>query len=423
MKNLILYGSQNLSNKKFGIENASELRGSMFSIQKINNARFPGSTIVDKKVSDKSINVSCVLRATDNLTLRDVENEYAKALNEEDRYFRICRNYHVFTQMEDYLGWQYQGDATSLEFDDDVFQYGDGSIKFNSDVSEANTYTGISTEQATEYNLGPYDGNGSFELWVYLPQVLGISTIELAIGNNTSNYYSGTTTEQYDDTEFRIGWNFISLKLSEMSITGTIDPYNFGSYISVKINYNGSMTDHDDFRVGGVLWQEEDETVNYNSYISGFMVDSQHYDISRANGRLSVVAYEGIAESTHEYNVLGLRDQVGATATGSVDLDGSFTPSPIITVDIKSATNVSGITLSNTTTGDSVSVDRTYSAGEILIIDTDNREVTVGGESQDYDDVLPRFVLGNNDIQISIKTTGEESLEYETQDSNLTGEV
>jgi len=423
MSSLVLYGSQNLSNSKMGISQISGFRGSNSQIQRINNARFPGSTVVDKKVSDRTLSASGVIRSTADLSLEEVINEYSKAFSKEDRYFRISQNYEVFTGLTDETGWQTQGDTTTITFDTETLQYSDGSIRFDGDVSIAAGYSGVYTTTGTEADLSSYGTRGAFECWVYLPQTAGITGIELKIGNDASNYYSCIATNQYDDTNFEVGWNYISCRVATMSVTGTLDTYGVGSYISVKVNYSSTMTDQTEFRLGGVLWQEEERTRNFRAFVEDFDVDMQHYDINRANFNLSVFVYEGVAESTGSFNVLGLTAQTGATATGTVELDGTYTPYPAVSIDIISATNVSDLTLSNTTTGDTVQVTRTYSAGEKVVIDTDKRIVTVNGTSVDYDDVLPRFILGNNNIQIAMSSTGIESEDETVQNSNLTGEA
>lgn len=423
MKNLILYGPQNLTNKKCGVEGIQNFRGNSSSIQSIRNARFAGSTVVDKKYNDKTALLTGVIRATEYLTFEEVLNEYSRALAKEDRYLRVTTNYVVFTDLLDETGWQIQGDTTELSFDTDTFQYSDGSVKFNSDVSEANSYSGIYTETATEQDISSYGNNGAFEAWVYLPQTEGVTNVELKIGNDTSNYYSDTVTDQYDGTLFEAGWNYLSFTVEEMSVTGTIDPYGFGSYISIKINYDGLMEDRDNFRIGGVLWQEEERTRNFKSYVKDFDVSAEHYDITRANFNLTVYLYEGVAESTTTYDVLGVTGQTAATYSGEIELEGTYNPLPIFTIDITAATNVSGITLTNVTTGDSVAITRTYTAGERLLINMDDREVLVNGIPTDYDDVLPRFILGENDVQLSITSTGLETIDELTQNSNLTGEV
>jgi len=423
MKNLVLYGSQNLSNKKFGIEKISGFRGSYSSIQRINNARFPGSTVVDKKVDDRTLSASGVIRATDTLNLQEVVNEYSKVFSREDRYFRIVTNYELFTTLTDETGWQIQGDTTILSFDEESFQYADGSIKFDADVSVAAGYSGVYTLTGTEVDLSSYGNNGAFEAWVYLPQIEGITGITLKVGNDASNYYSSTVTKQYDDSNFEVGWNYISCPVATASITGTVDVYSLGAYLSIAINYGALMEDRTDFRLGGILWQEEERTRNFRAFIEDFDVAMEHYDINRASFNLSVLVYEGVAESTNTFNVLGLTAQSGATATGEINLDGTYTPYPAISIDILTATNVSAITLANTTTGDNVVITRTYAAGEKVVIDTDKRIATVNGVLVDYDDVLPRFQLGENNVQVSISSTGVESEDETTQNSNLTGEV
>jgi hypothetical protein len=423
MKNLILYGSQNLSNKKCGVENISNFRGNINTIQKIRNARFAGSTVVEKKVEDKSIVLSGVIRATEDLTFEEVLNEYSKALAKEDRYLRVSTNYHVFTDLEDSTGWQVQGDSTVLDFDEEVFQYADGSIKFNTETSGANGYCGIYTETGTEMDLSVYGNSGAFEAWVYLHQSTGVSSIELKVGSSSANYYSDTVNTQYDGTPLEVGWNYVSFLIQKMDITGTIDPYSMGEYLSIKINYDSLMIDRDSFRVGGILWQEEARTRNFKAFVEDFRVDMEHFDVDRAGFYLNLIAYEGVAESTGDYVILGSSEQTAATYTDEVDLEGTYTPLPKFTVNISAATNVSQVTLTNITTGDKVDVTRTYAAGERLVIDTKKKDVSVNGISVDYDDVLPRFILGENDVQVSIASTSLETIDELVQDANLTGEV
>lgn len=424
MKNLILYGSQNLSNKKFGIEYIRNFRGSISSIQKISNARFPGSTVVDKKIDERSLSMGGVVRSTDDLSLQEVINEYSNAFNDSDRYFRISTNYLVFTDLTDGTGWQIQGDTTTNEFDTEYLQYGDGSIKFNADVSVASGYSGVYTLTGTGRDISAYGTTGAFEAWVYLPQTSGVTGIELKVGNDASNYYSKTVSTQYDDTLFEVGWNYISFMIEEMTVTGTIDPYSIGEYLSVKVNYGALMSeDKSDFRLGGVIWQDEVQTRNFRSYVEDFDVNMEHYDINRASFSLSVFAYEGIAESTGDYTVLGITGQSAATYIDNVIFEGSYSPLPKFTIDVTAATNVSEITFANITTGDKIAIARTYAAGDKVVIDTYKREVLTNGIAVDYDDVLPRFTLGNNDIQISIATTTLETIDELVQDANLTGEV
>jgi len=422
MAYLVLYGSQNLSNKKFLINNAGNLRSTSIGIQSIQNARFAGSTVVDKKVNGKTIILNGVIQGTSELSLQEVMKEYQVAFNKEDRYLRVTTNYHMFTPMANYLGWQANGDTTTISFDEDSFQHGDGSIKFQT-VIDSNEYAGVSTISATEMDISEYSNSGAFEVWVYLPDITGITGVQMRVGNDSSNYYYNTETEQYDGSPIEVGWNYFSFRVETMNDIGTVDPFNFGSYIAVNVLYDDSTTAQTEFRLGGVLWQEESRSTNYKSYVSNFLVSSEYYEVDHTKYTLDILAHEGISESTGDFNVYATANNTSATTSGELTLDGTYNPLPIVSININGATNVSGVTLSNVTTGDSVLIDRTYSAGDKLIIDTDNRSVTANGEATDYDDVLPRFDLGVNDIQVSIQTTGEESEEKTTQDINLTGEV
>jgi len=423
MTNLILYGYQNLNNSKMILKNTPSLRGNASLIQKISNARFSGSTVVDKKVNDKQINFNGVLKGTDYLSIEDVIKEYALALSKEDRYLRVSPNWYDFTPLADTSGFQILGDTTNLVFDSYNFQNGSGSIEFDSDVSIAAGYAGIYTLTGTTSNISDYVTDGALEAWVYLPQTAGVTGITVRAGNDITNYYTAIATAQYDETEFEAGWNFISLSISDCTMTGVVDPYSFGSYVYLTVNYGALMTDRSDFRFGGMLFQQESRTRNYKSYSVELSVSDNHYDIDRANCSLSVLAYEGVAESTGDYNVLGLSSQTTASTSAVVNFDGSYSPLPVISMNIAAATNVSAIELSNITTGDSVDIVRTYAAGDKLVIDTKNRSITANGLAVDYNDVLPRFQLGENTLQVAVSTTTLETIDELTYNSNLTGEV
>ena len=111
------------------------------------------------------------------------------------------------------------------------------------------------------------------------------------------------------------------------------------------------------------------------------------------------------------------------TYADDVTFEGSYSPLPKFTINVTSATNVTNIIFTNVTTGDEIGIARTYSAGDKIVIDTYKREVLANGTAVDYDDVLPRFTLGKNDIQVSIAGSTLETIDELIQNANLTGEV
>lgn len=423
MTNLVLYGYQNLNNSKMILTSTPSLRGNASVIQKISNARFSGSTVVDKKVNDKQIAFSGVVKATDTLSLEDVIKEYSLALSEENKYLRVSPEWVNFTPLADSIGFYFGGDSTELSFDTEVYQSGNGSIKFNVDTSIGSIAASVYTITGDTHDISGYLVDGALEAWVYLPQTKGVVAVSLVAGEREGSLYQGYVYAQYDGTEFKPGWNFLSVPLSDCTIVGTPDPYNFGSLAGIAIFHDASMTSRDDFRFGGMILQKESRTRNYKSYVADLTIGDNHYDISRANCSLSFLAYEGVAESTTSYNVLGLANQTTASTSAMITFDGSHTPYPVISMNINAATNVNAIELTNTTTGDNVTIARTYAAGDKLIIDTKNRSITANGLAVDYNDVLPRFNLGENTIQIAVATTTLEIIDELTYNSNLTGEI
>jgi hypothetical protein len=423
MSNLILYGAQNLNNKKCVISNPEGFRSNQSSIQTIKNARFDGATVVDRKLDEKDITLDGVLYATDDLTLEEVLHEYNTALQDKNRYFRVSPTWLEFTPLASSEGWQVVGDATALDFDEEVFQYGEGSVSFNIDLDGAFYYSGVKTESGQYHNMASFAGTGNFEIWVYLPSTKGLSGVTLRVGGDASNYYYSTQTSQYDGSVFQPGWNYCSFRVAQMTQEGIPDPYGMGEYIEMRIIYGTEMAETEELRFGGLIWQKDNASRNYKAYVGGIEVSTNHYDITRASCTIGVLAYEGAAMSTGEFNAYGSAGNETATTTATAIFQGSHTPLPVITFNVRAATNVSGITLTNFTTGDSVTVEATYAAADVMVIDCLTREVTLNGIAVDYDDVLPRFLLGDNSLQFSIQTTDEEDIEETTQNINLTGEV
>lgn len=92
--------------------------------------------------------------------------------------------------------------------------------------------------------------------------------------------------------------------------------------------------------------------------------------------------------------------------TDSISISGSTKPKPVITITVNSETSMTKIELENTTTGHSIEVERAFSAGEVLEIDTENFTVEVDGSAVDYDGRFPEFDPGTNNYTLTITDGG-----------------
>jgi len=91
------------------------------------------------------------------------------------------------------------------------------------------------------------------------------------------------------------------------------------------------------------------------------------------------------------------------TYTGSVSFEGSAPPKPKITLTIGSGWDYAkGIQFENTTRSEKCIINKgTYfSDGDVLIIDCDEKKVTLNDEEIEFYGVIPSFQIGSNDIEI-----------------------
>lgn len=92
------------------------------------------------------------------------------------------------------------------------------------------------------------------------------------------------------------------------------------------------------------------------------------------------------------------------TKTYSLPMTGSApVQHPIITITISSATlsTQNTITASNPTTGETLSVTRTFVVADVVVINTETEEVTVNGVVVDYDGAFPSYGSGTQSLILS----------------------
>ena len=87
----------------------------------------------------------------------------------------------------------------------------------------------------------------------------------------------------------------------------------------------------------------------------------------------------------------------------SLTIAGTAVPKYNIEIEFASATNVTGVSL--TINGDKITVDESITYGQILVIDAENKKVTIDGTEKDYTGLFPRLQLGSNIYKIVTNST------------------
>lgn len=81
----------------------------------------------------------------------------------------------------------------------------------------------------------------------------------------------------------------------------------------------------------------------------------------------------------------------------AITIGGSFDAEIVLTVIVTSGTGLTTnkvITITNLATGEAISVTNDWTAGDVLVIDVPNRQVTVNNTVIDYSGVFPLFAPG-----------------------------
>lgn len=133
--------------------------------------------------------------------------------------------------------WAVGGTASNLAVNNSNFVQGSGSLQFDSTVGAA--YLENST--MSQINLSSYINQSSFFIWVYISIGTNLTSVNLRIGSDSSNYYSLTVTTNQQSIAFINGWNLCQFQWSSMSVTGS--PVTTAiDYARITLNTTGTNT-------------------------------------------------------------------------------------------------------------------------------------------------------------------------------------
>lgn len=105
-----------------------------------------------------------------------------------------------------------------------------------------------------------------------------------------------------------------------------------------------------------------------------------------------------------EYSSVTNENETNLDLGVTVENLGTVYSRPVITVIVEAATSVTGFQFLNNTNGDSLTISESLSAGDILVIDSEESRVTLNGSEVDYAGRFPRLIYGSNNC--SFVTTG-----------------
>lgn len=170
------------------------------------------------------------------------------------------------------------------------------------------------------------------------------------------------------------------------------------------------MTAIDEFmkhmhKVDGLLKVTEGGRLRqYTANIGNFRPEQKTHDVTvlRFKGEFQVFSPFGFDESRKVYT----NTIITATKTIQVDHEGNVDDGrPIILFIVDSETDMTAITIQNTTTSESLTITTAFNAGDIVIIDAEDQTVKKNGSNIDHTGPIPSMKAGENTFQIDTTST------------------
>lgn len=137
--------------------------------------------------------------------------------------------------------------------------------------------------------------------------------------------------------------------------------------------------------------------ITYTATLSGYTTD---FKGGNCIFSLTFIATDPLAYENTNTQLIQPTNIVASTNTSAIVVDGSYKAAPVFTITISSVTGTSSsyITINNNSTGSGITVTRTWSAGEILIINCLTRKVTVSGVEVAFTGLFPSFNIGSSNV-------------------------
>jgi hypothetical protein len=149
--------------------------------------------------------------------------------------------------------------------------------------------------------------------------------------------------------------------------------------------------------------QYETGTRRYIATAQVVQVERDFYHLNFAPYSVEFVIPSGVGKSTTS-STYATQSIVAQTLEDTTfTIDGTKAPKCTIQLDFETATGVTSVSV--TINGDRITIDDAISAGETLIIDTDNKKVTLEGVEKRYTGLFPRLQLGSNTYKIATTST------------------
>lgn len=138
-----------------------------------------------------------------------------------------------------------------------------------------------------------------------------------------------------------------------------------------------------------------------NITICGFSLsfDVINYPFGR---QVSALSGSDVMNESFSFDINGPDQIINETVT----YDGTAKPRPIIKMVIDNPSDLQIISLRNKTNQQATEIASDFMSGNELVIDTEEKSVTIDGKPTEYTGVIPDFELGSNKLEVFLSSTG-----------------
>jgi len=142
--------------------------------------------------------------------------------------------------------WVESGSLSSLTVNTSNYYQQPASLRFTLTGSSA----GILTETLSNaIDLGSYEDVGVVFLAVYIPDSTTLTSIQLKMGSDSTNYDSKTVTQGFTGAWTSNNWQLVAFDMSAATTTGTPD-WDAIDYVQITFNHTATQTN---FRIGDLF--------------------------------------------------------------------------------------------------------------------------------------------------------------------------
>lgn len=146
--------------------------------------------------------------------------------------------------------------------------------------------------------------------------------------------------------------------------------------------------------------QYESGTRRYLATAQVIQIERDYYHLNYAPYSVAFMIPEGVGKATSASSVGTVSIERHTLEDVSFTADGTAVPKFSISLLFKLVNSVTSVSL--TINGDQITVDEPISAGQTLVIDAENKRVTLDGVEKIYTGLFPRLQLGSNGYKIVI---------------------